>query len=170
MIRDELGIKGGDVVDIRARLARQGIDASNVELYGGVGDSEKRGPTGRPQNRGSTGTSNSSNPYSGRKSMRETSRDAVTSAFKGAAAERIQNGNRKTHNIILGAHEEMAKSETAAPRAKNAFERHVAAMKLAAAYRGRIGRKKADTEKRKMETINQVCNSVFIFNQNSSGG
>jgi hypothetical protein len=80
----------------------------------------------------------------------------IYSAFKGAAAERIQNGNRKTHNIILGAHEEMAKSETAAPRAKNAFERHVAAMKLAAAYRGRIGRKKADTEKRKMDTINQT--------------
>ena len=41
-VHDELGMKGGDVEDVRRRLARQGIDASsNVELHGGVDATEK---------------------------------------------------------------------------------------------------------------------------------
>ena len=37
--------------------------------------------------------------------------------------------------------------------ASSAFERHAAAAKLAAAYRGRLGCKKADQEKRKVDAV-----------------
>jgi hypothetical protein len=100
--------------------------------------------------------------YSGRKSSVAVSRDAKTSSFSSAAAERVRNGSRGTPNILFGGEEEIVPSETSAPRARNAFERHVAALKLAAAYRGRIGRKKADTERRKADTVNRQAEAEVV--------
>lgn len=40
-VRDELGMKGGDVDAVRARLAQQGISGGAVELHGGMDDTEK---------------------------------------------------------------------------------------------------------------------------------
>ncbi len=40
-VEKELGLKQGDREEIRKRLAAQGVDASNVELYGGMDTTEK---------------------------------------------------------------------------------------------------------------------------------
>jgi Ca2+-binding EF-hand superfamily protein len=40
-INNELGLKAGDKDGMRARLAKQGIDATNIELYGGLDTTEK---------------------------------------------------------------------------------------------------------------------------------
>jgi Ca2+-binding EF-hand superfamily protein len=159
-VNDELGMDGKDINNIRTRLGRQGVDANNTEMYSSSDSRDKGKTKGIPPNRPQSATRarpapQNVNPYSSRPTSQGTSRQGATAAYSDLAAERIRNGSRKTPNIILDAHEEMEKSETAAPRARNAFERHVAAMKLAAAYRGRIGRKKADTEKRKSDNLNQ---------------
>eukprot|EP00605_Chrysophyceae_sp_TOSAG23-4_P001099 GSChrysophyteH1.ASY1.ANO1.1205.1 assembled CDS len=86
-VEKELGLKQGDREEIRKRLMAQGVDASNVELYGGIDTREK------PK-----------------------------------AVPGVNVGN---------------------PR--SAYARNVAAMKLAAAFRGRVGRKKAEAEKRKID-------------------
>ena len=40
-INNELGLKADDKEGMRARLARQGVDAANIELYGGMDTTEK---------------------------------------------------------------------------------------------------------------------------------
>jgi hypothetical protein len=40
-VENELGLRGGDIDGIRSRLARQGVAADNIELYGGMDTTEK---------------------------------------------------------------------------------------------------------------------------------
>lgn len=40
-VEQELGMKAGDKDAVRARLARQGIEASSVELHGGLDTTER---------------------------------------------------------------------------------------------------------------------------------
>ena len=40
-INNELGLKAGDKDMMRARLAQQGVDAANIDLYGGLDTTEK---------------------------------------------------------------------------------------------------------------------------------
>ena len=40
-VEQELGLRAGDVDGIRSRLARQGVQADNIELFGGVDSTEK---------------------------------------------------------------------------------------------------------------------------------
>ena len=101
-VEKELGLKQGDRDEIRARLAKQGVGADNIELYGGMDSTE------RPKK-------NRNHANLGSKAALESKRG-------------VDVGN---------------------PR--NTYDRNVAALKLAAAFRGRVGRKKALAEKRKAD-------------------
>jgi len=101
-VNQELGMNKKDMNDIKARLAKQGVDAANVDLYGGLDSTEKPKATGgRPAAPGSAG-----------------------GAVRKAPASPAKAGSR------------------------DAFTRNMAAAKLAAAFRGRMGRKKAAQERR----------------------
>ena len=45
-VEQELGLKQGDKEEIIKRLTKQGVDASNVELYGGIDATEKPNKAG----------------------------------------------------------------------------------------------------------------------------
>jgi len=100
-INKELGLKAGDKEAIRARLAAQGVDASNVDLYG--------------------------------------SADNTTKAR-----------NAKSAPVFSSKQKQQAKVPANPIPHRTAFERHTAAVKLASAFRGRLARKVALGEKRKM--------------------
>jgi len=100
-INQELGMNKKDMNDIKARLAKQGVDAANVDLYGGLDATDKpKSAGGRPASQ---------------------------------AAPKIAPGSPNK------------------PAARDAFTRNMAAAKLAAAFRGRMGRKVAQGEKRKAD-------------------
>ena len=46
-INNELGLKASDINAVKARLAQQGVDAANVDLFGGLDTTEKRGAGGK---------------------------------------------------------------------------------------------------------------------------
>eukprot|EP01038_Epipyxis_sp_PR26KG_P009178 gene9178-12377_t len=117
-INNELGMKGKDMNDVRNRLAQQGIDAANVELYGGMDNRDKAKLQQRP------GQSNNNRPPSANRNTRP-------------------GNNNNNNNGGGGGH-------------VGAFERHAAAAKLAAAFRGRMGRKQATTELRKVEAERRI--------------
>ena len=102
-VEKELGMKAGDVDDIRRRLQAQGIDAEDIELYGGM-DTTKKPKKSAPTRGGH-----------------------AANAFAAAAKAR----NKGTAAVPLA-------------------ERHFAAAKLAAAYRGKLARKRVDGERRKI--------------------
>eukprot|EP00606_Chrysophyceae_sp_TOSAG23-5_P000814 GSChrysophyteH2.ASY1.ANO1.1620.1 assembled CDS len=103
-VEKELGLKQGDRDEIRKRLMAQGVDASNVELYGGMDSTEK------------------------------------PKAQRGGGANKNEQYKPKQLESKLGVN-------VGNPR--SAYDRNVAALKLAAAFRGRVGRKIALAEKRK---------------------
>ena len=103
-VEKELGLKQGDREEIRKRLMAQGVDASNVELYGGMDSTEK------------------------------------PKAQRGGGANKNEQYKPKQLESKLGV-------DVGNPR--SAYDRNVAALKLAAAFRGRVGRKIALGEKRK---------------------
>ena len=107
-VEQELGLKQGDKEEIVKRLTRQGVDASNVELYGGMDTTEKP----------------------------KAQRPAVAKAVERAVGPPKQL-------------ESKAGVDVGNPR--NTYSRNVAAVKLAAAFRGRVGRKKALAEQRKAQ-------------------
>ena len=47
-VNNELGVKAGDKSEIMKRLQQQGVNASNVELYGGVDNTKKASNTKQP--------------------------------------------------------------------------------------------------------------------------
>ena len=117
-VEQELGLKQGDKEEIIKRLTKQGVDASNVELYGGMDTTEKPNKAGLK--RGSTAK--------------------LMAGPKAAQAKAIPSPRQL---------ETKAGVNVGNPR--KTFDRNVAAMKLAAAFRGRVGRKKALAEKRKAD-------------------
>ena len=110
-VNNELGMvqgKGKDAIaDIQRRLAQQNIDASNIELFGGMDSTEK--------------------PKKGIKAP----------SFSSPAAKRSTLGVKPASKAAVEAH--------------NPVERHMAALKVAAAFRSKIARKKTDFEKRKKD-------------------
>ena len=48
MIRNELGLRAGDVDGVKARLAQQGVNAASVEFYGGIDTRPKGATMNRP--------------------------------------------------------------------------------------------------------------------------
>ena len=40
-VNNELGMRAGDKGDIRSRLAKQGVDTENIDLYGGMDTRDK---------------------------------------------------------------------------------------------------------------------------------
>jgi Ca2+-binding EF-hand superfamily protein len=120
-VEKELGLKAGDRDEIRKRLMAQGVDATNIELYGGMDATEKprvqRGGAPQPAQRGGA------QPRGG-----------------GALQQPRQ---LETKNGV----------DVGNPR--SAFQRNVAALKLAAAFRGRVGRKIALQQKRKVDAANR---------------
>eukprot|EP01039_Chlorochromonas_danica_P004573 gene4573-5013_t len=114
---DELGMKGRDREDIRGRLARQGVDAQNVDLYGGYEDVQQAKLRSRPTNAG------------------------------------VARGRRPAPSQQQSKQQPQQQQQQ---QGVSQFERNVAAMKLAAAYRGRLGRKQADSERRKLAAEQQA--------------
>ena len=114
-VEKELGLKQGDREEIRKRLAAQGVDASNVELYGGMDTTEKP----RAQRGGVA-----------------AARPSAPAASNAGAAQ----GQGRQLESKLGVN-------VGNPR--STYQRNVAAVKLAAAFRGRVGRKIALAEQRK---------------------
>jgi len=47
-INNELGLKAQDIDGMKSRLARQGINASDIQTFGGVDNTDKRGQKPRP--------------------------------------------------------------------------------------------------------------------------
>jgi len=110
-VEKELGLKAGDRDEIRRRLMAQGVDAVNIELYGGVDATEKpRAQRGAPQPRA---------------------------------------------NSIPQPRQLETKNGVNVGNPRSTFDRNVAALKLAAAFRGRVGRKIALQEKRKADAKNK---------------
>merc|ERR1711871_1551026 len=113
-VNNELGMvqgKGKDAIaDIQKRLAQQGINADDIELFGGMDTTEKPKKQG---NRPGIGKDRSGVPTAAKTSI------GVKPASK------------------------------AAVEAHNPVERHMAALKVAAAFRGKVARKRTEYEKRK---------------------
>jgi len=110
-VEKELGLKAGDRDEIRKRLMAQGVDAANIELYGGMDATEKpRAQRGAPQPR----TNNIAQP------------------------RQLESKN----GVNVG-------------NPRSAYDRNVAALKLATAFRGRVGRKVALQQKRKVDAENK---------------
>eukprot|EP00981_Chlorochromonas_danica_P004407 scaffold879_cov170-Ochromonas_danica.AAC.22 len=116
-VEQELGMKGRDREDIRGRLARQGVDAQNVDLYGGYEDVQQAKLRSRPTNAG------------------------------------VARGRRPAPSQQQSKQQPQQQQQQ---QGVSQFERNVAAMKLAAAYRGRLGRKQADSERRKLAAEQQA--------------
>jgi hypothetical protein len=107
--------------DIQRRLAQQGIGAANIELYGGVDNTEKaRGERGGGGGR----------PFGVAKKI---STNTAPQASKSSLGPQV-------------------KSKSAVD-AHNPVERHMAALKVAAAFRGKLARKRVDYEKRKISAV-----------------
>ena len=125
-VEKELGLKQGDREEIRKRLMGQGIDAANVELYGGMDSTKKptaqRGAAVAPRGAAIGGNM----------------RPGVARAAQ-AFANPKQLESKNGVNVGLG------------PR--STYERNLAALKLAAAFRGRKARKLAQQEVRKRDAI-----------------
>jgi Ca2+-binding EF-hand superfamily protein len=107
-VEQELGLKQGDREDIVKRLTKQGVDAANVELYGGMDTTEKP------------------------KAQRQ--QPAVSRAADRAVGTPKQLESKAGVNV---------------GNPRTTYSRNLAAVKLAAAFRGRVGRKKALAEQRK---------------------
>ena len=126
-VNNELGMvqgKGKDAVaDIQKRLAQQGIDASNIELFGGMDTTEK------PKKQGN--------------------KPGVSKGLPAAAKTSI--GVKPISKSAVEAH--------------NPVERHMAALKVAAAFRGKVARKKSEYEKRK-KIANDRMQQGEIVDQN----
>jgi hypothetical protein len=118
-VNQELGMNKKDMNDIKNRLAKQGVDAANVDLYGGLDATDK------PKARSGGG---------------------------GAAAPR-PSGRGGGNAVFPSAPSSPSSARAGGGGARDAFTRNMAAIKLAAAFRGRIGRKAAATEKRKADAI-----------------
>ena len=115
-VEQELGLKQGDKEEIIKRLTKQGVDASSVELYGGMDTTEKPNKAGMKRE---------------------------------SAARAIANLKPANAKAIPPPRQLESKAGVNVGNPRSAYERNVAAMKLAAAFRGRVGRKKALAEKRK---------------------
>lgn len=109
-VNNELGMvqgKGKDAIaDIQKRLGQQGINADNIELFGGMDTTEK---------------------------PKKKSSNSLTKGLPAAARSSI--GVKPASKAAIEAH--------------NPIERHMAALKVAAAFRGKVARKKTEYEKRK---------------------
>lgn len=133
-VNNELGMNARDMADVKGRLAQQGVHAGSVELYGGVDATDKaRRGGGRP-----------------------------VGAQSGASRPQPVRGNgiSNTQRPSSAGNSRPAMNQTAPGRASGGgggseFTRHMAAAKLAAAYRGRLGRKKASHEQRKADAVTQ---------------
>jgi len=113
MINKELGLKAGDKAGMMARLKAQGVDAENIELFGGLDATSKAAKAG--------GRPPAAAPVAAAAAKKPPVKEA---AFAPISAKPAQVG------------------------ARSAYDRTAAAIKLAAAFRGRMGRKKAAQVKR----------------------
>ena len=126
-VNHELGMNKKDMNDIKSRLAKQGVDAANVDLYGGLDATDKPKPR---------------------------------SAAAAAAAPASRPSARGGGNAVFPSAPSSPSSARAGGGARDAFTRNMAAIKLAAAFRGRQGRKAAAAEKRKADAIKRQQDEI----------
>ena len=145
-VERELGMRGRDSNDVRGRLARQGLtDLDGVEMYGGMDTRDAPKMTGgRP---------------SGSQGMRPRQQGGVAVINRPSSASQLlrnnnsnnSNPNPRSSSNFLSPSSPLQgnrQQQQQQPKRTNAFERHAAALKLAAAYRGRMARKKTNEMRR----------------------
>ena len=135
-VENELGLRRGDVDGIRSRLQKQGVSATNVDLYG-YQDSTSKGSGSRPANLGGNRPSNPNNSINPRVSSASNNNRSQSAGPRG-----------RVNNLVAN------EPSTQLPT-RNTFDRIKAATKLEAAFRGLKARKEAEQVKRKQNALLQ---------------
>jgi hypothetical protein len=163
-INNELGMKvnkkggagggGYDMEDVKRRLGQQGVDlnGADVGLFGGYDDTGGGGGgrNNRPPNRGNN-NNNPNNRSRTPNNQRPSNSNNRPSSVSRQRPSSNNNNHNNTGNRILGGMIDDSNQNSTIPM----FQKHAAAAKLAAAYRGRLARKQVEQEKRKLNAQTQ---------------
>ena len=140
-IKNELGLRADDYDGMKARLAQQGVKAQTIGLHGGV-DTRKPAKGQAPPPPRYTSRNSSSGSDQG-------SQTRGQGLFEGKGRAGGQFAQRTTISNTLN-HHQRPRSGSTPRRQYTLFEKNLAATKIAAAFRGRLGRKRALIELRKV--------------------
>ena len=149
-------MRARDSNDVRGRLARQGLtDVNGVEMYGGMDTRDAPKMTG-----GRPGGSQGMRPRQQGGAPAVNRPNSASQLLRNNTNNNSNNSNpnpRSSSNFLSPSSpaqgNRQQQQQQQQPKRTNAFERHAAALKLAAAYRGRMARKKTNEMRRFVEDV-----------------
>lgn len=161
VVKNELGLRAGDLDGIRTRLAQQGVQAKDIGLYGGV-DTTRAAKGKAPLNQwGGPGGAKPTAQQQPQRGVLKSTPASSSSAYGSPRYDRGIGGRVGFGSSVADALNAFGKGVArgkggggggAQPRKPpTQFEKNLAAIRIAAFFRGCLARKQALTERRKNE-------------------